>query len=240
MKFLFVPFVFLLSACSTVSPPKKIVSPSPEVSPKTVVVEPVETGITPDDVKPNTQTHALPDLPSPPVSEPPVLSEAIPSPTQELASTYPPAIESSLPTINEPIPVVPPQPAEPQPQFQGNVYNPPPPQALFSIASTPAITALESEISKSMKAGSYQEAAATLERAIRIQPKNPELWSALARAKLRLRQYDQAEQFAKKSNLYIKNNPESLKANWYLIAEARRLKGDYNGSFEAQEKARAE
>ena len=240
MKFRFVPFVFLLSACSTVSPPKKIVSPSPEVSPKTVVVEPVDTGITPDDVKPKTQVVALPDLPSPPVKETPVISEATPSATQELSTNYPPAIESSLPTIIEPITVVPPQPAEPQPQFQGNVFNPPPPQAFFTIASTPAVTALESEITKSMKAGSYQEAAATLERAIRIQPKNPELWSVLARAKLRLRQYDQAEQFAKKSNLYIKNNPESLKANWYLIAEARRLKGDYNGSFEAQEKARAE
>lgn len=240
MKLLFVPFVFLLSACSTVSPPKKIVSPSPEVSPKTVVVEPVDTGITPDEMKPKSQTQALPDLPSPPVSNPPVLPEATPSPNQDLSTAYPPAIESSLPTINEPITVVPPQPAEPQPQFQGNVLSPPPPQALFSIASNPAITALESEITKSMKSGSYQEAAATLERAIRIQPKNPELWSVLARAKLRLRQFDQAEQFAKKSNLYIKNNPESLKANWYLIAEARRLKGDYNGSFEAQEKARAE
>jgi Flp pilus assembly protein TadD len=108
------------------------------------------------------------------------------------------------------------------------------------MAANPAVTALEAEITKSMKAGSYQDAAATLERAIRIQPKNPELWSVLARAKLRLRQYDQAEQFAKKSNLYVKNNPELLKSNWYLIAEARRFKGDYNGSFEAQEKARAE
>jgi tetratricopeptide (TPR) repeat protein len=239
MKYLFVTFVFFLSACSTVAPPKKIASPAPEPIAKTVVVEPVDTGITLEDQKPKAQTQALPDLPVPPVADPKA-SEPLSAASQDTAMAYPPAIESSLPTINEPIAVVPPQPPEPQPQFQGNIFSPPPPQAFFSMAANPAVTALEAEITKSMKAGSYQDAAATLERAIRIQPKNPELWSVLARAKLRLRQYDQAEQFAKKSNLYVKNNPELLKSNWYLIAEARRFKGDYNGSFEAQEKARAE
>ena len=116
--------------------------------------------------------------------------------------------------------------------------SPPPAPKTFSLSAPPAVLALENEIEGSLRAGGYGEAAASLERAIRIQPKNPELWHVLADVRLKQHQPGLAEDLAKKSNLLAKNNAELIRSNWIIIAESRRLKGDVAGASEALDMAR--
>jgi predicted Zn-dependent protease len=105
------------------------------------------------------------------------------------------------------------------------------------VAAPPAIIALQSEAEASLESGDLDNAAAALERAIRIQPRNPELWHDLAEVRLKQEQPGLAEDLAKKSNLHAKGNVELIRANWAIIAEARRLKGDLEGAEDAEYKA---
>lgn len=140
--------------------------------------------------------------------------------------------------VQEPVP-----PVETTPTDMAPVVEPPPAPApvepkIFMANAPPAVTALENDIETDLKAGSYEEAAASLERAIRIQPKNAELWHVLADVRLRQQQPGLAEDLAKKSNLLAKDNLELVRSNWKIIAETRTLKGDYAGASEAMDKAR--
>lgn len=135
---------------------------------------------------------------------------------------------------SEPSLPVTPSYAEPMPQ----AYVPPPEVKMFSMSAPPAVLALETDVLSSMNSAKYADAASTLERAIRIQPKNPELWNVLAKVRLRQHQPGLAEDLAKKSNVLAKSNTDLIRSNWDLIAQARRQKGDIEGAYEALDKAR--
>jgi tetratricopeptide (TPR) repeat protein len=105
------------------------------------------------------------------------------------------------------------------------------------VVAPPAVIALQGEAEASLQSGDYDNAAATLERAIRIQPRNPALWHDLAEVRLKQQQPGLAEDLAKKSNLHAKGNAALIRSNWAVIAEARRMKGDSEGAADAQEKA---
>lgn len=107
------------------------------------------------------------------------------------------------------------------------------------VASGPpaAILALRQEAEGSLSKGEFENAAVALERAIRIQPGNGELWHQLAEVRLRQQQPGLAEDLAVRSNLHAKGNPELIRANWSIIAEARRRKGDAEGAAAAMLKA---
>jgi Tfp pilus assembly protein PilF len=64
-------------------------------------------------------------------------------------------------------------------------------------------------------------AAATLERALRIEPRNPRLWHELARVRLRQGDYAQAESTAARSNAWAGADGELRAANQRIIEEAR-------------------
>ena len=135
------------------------------------------------------------------------------------------------PPVMEPIPPV---QAEPPPPPLPPAVSPP---GAFSLDAPPAVLALETDIQKSMTSGHYGDAAATLERAIRIQPKNPELWHVLARVRLKQGQPGLAVDLARKSNLLARSHAELIRSNWDIIAQALRIKGDPAGAAEAQRKA---
>ena len=97
---------------------------------------------------------------------------------------------------------------------------------------------LQGDIESQFRSGGYADAAASLERAIRIQPKNPELWHVLADVRLRQQQSGLAEDLARKSNLLARDNAELVRGNWRIIGEACRLKGDASCAAEAMDKAR--
>ncbi len=70
-------------------------------------------------------------------------------------------------------------------------------------------------------AGRLANAAASLERALRIEPRNPRLWHELARVRLLQGDRVQAETLAARSNTYAAGDAELRAANQRLIEDAR-------------------
>lgn len=66
------------------------------------------------------------------------------------------------------------------------------------------------------------DAIVTLERAIRIRPRYPEIWSRMAYIYVQLGKLDQAYQYAQRSNSYINLNPPLKSFNDELIASSKR------------------
>jgi tetratricopeptide (TPR) repeat protein len=86
-------------------------------------------------------------------------------------------------------------------------------------------------------AGDHAAAAATLERALRIAPKDALLWHELASVRLTQGRWQLAEQMAAKSNNLARNEQQLIAANWRLIASARQSRGDSAGARRAREQA---
>ena len=83
-----------------------------------------------------------------------------------------------------------------------------------------------------------ENAAASMERAIRLEPKNPRLWQELARLRLTQRDYAQAEQVAMRSNTFTRGDYALRAENWNIIAQAREARGDASGARSARELAK--
>ena len=103
--------------------------------------------------------------------------------------------------------------------------------------SSHVVVALLSEADVSYKQGNLDESVATIERALRIEPRNALLLYKLASLRLQQGQLDLAENLAKKSELLAEGNANLKKQNWLLIAEAREQKGDQAGAVAARKKA---
>jgi Tfp pilus assembly protein PilF len=114
----------------------------------------------------------------------------------------------------------------------------PPPPTMPAVASdNSAVIALAKNARDDMSAGQLGAAAANLERALRIEPRNPTLWHELARVSLHQGQPGQAVQFAGKSNSFAADNRELRAANWRLIGQALTQSGDQSGAEAAFAKA---
>ena len=81
-------------------------------------------------------------------------------------------------------------------------------------------------------------AAATLERALGIQPQDPYIWNRLARVRMEQGLYAQAGNLASRSNALAGDEPSLKQDNWRMIGAARRAVGDTAGATEAEQKAR--
>jgi hypothetical protein len=106
--------------------------------------------------------------------------------------------------------------------------SPPPPPVIASIPprqESTAVAGLLDSARKDAAAGRLGSAAATLERALRIEPRNPRLWHELARLRLRQADYAQAESLAARSNTYAGGDGELRAANQKIIADARAARG---------------
>ena len=86
-------------------------------------------------------------------------------------------------------------------------------------------------------AGRLANAAASLERALRIEPRNPRLWQELARVRMKQGDYAQAESTAARSNSWAGSDNALRAENWRLIAHAREARGDAEGAKGALEAA---
>lgn len=100
-----------------------------------------------------------------------------------------------------------------------------------------AIAGLMESARSDAAAGRLPNAAASIERALRIEPRNPRLWQELARVRLRQGEYAQAENLAARSNSWAGGDNALRAANWRLIAEARNARGDTAGAHDALEQA---
>ncbi len=101
-----------------------------------------------------------------------------------------------------------------------------------------AVLALLDQAQAESAAGRLQSALGTVERTLRIEPRNPRLWQELARLKLTLGDAEQAEQLARRANQFAGADRQLLAAGWRIIAEARTARGDPLGAREAEERIR--
>jgi tetratricopeptide (TPR) repeat protein len=106
------------------------------------------------------------------------------------------------------------------------------------VSGNPAVIALADTARNDIAAYRYADAAASIERALRIEPRNARLWHELARIRLGQEDYPQAENMAKRSNSYAMNDTALRRANWKLIAECRRELGDLVGAEAAVQKSK--
>ncbi len=98
------------------------------------------------------------------------------------------------------------------------------------VSDNNAVLALVDAARNDIAGGKPDAAAATLERALRIEPRNPVLWRELARLRLQQGQYQQAEGLAARSNGWAGNDKPLRAENWRLIGEARLRRGDHAGA----------
>lgn len=88
-------------------------------------------------------------------------------------------------------------------------------------ATNPAIAALLRVARSQAEGGQGEQAAATLERALRIEPHNPWLWHRLAVLRLQQGYRERAAELAKKSTLLARNHPRLRAGNQRVIQAAR-------------------
>lgn len=84
-----------------------------------------------------------------------------------------------------------------------------------------AIAGLMDSARADAAAGRLVSAAATLERALRIEPRNPRLWHELALVRQRQGDYAQAASLAARSNSWAGSDSALRAANQRIIEQAR-------------------
>lgn len=151
---------------------------------------------------------------NPPVGEP---TPVTPSATIPPATPGVPGGESAMPQT----PVV---PEKVLPSY---------PKTADAISGQAVLSLLRSANS-ARAAGQYAQAAGSLERALRIEPRNYFVWSTLADTHLRQKNFDQAISVARKSNSLARGNVYVEQENWRVIRDARAAGGDSAGAAEAQ------
>ena len=116
----------------------------------------------------------------------------------------------------------------------------------FSMASRPVSTkkplslasvALITEANNHSDAGDLESAVVAIERALRIDSRNPTLIYKLAQLRLKQEKPRLAEDLAKKAALLSATNRALKKQSWLLISEARKKQSNFYGAKEAKLKA---
>jgi Flp pilus assembly protein TadD len=101
------------------------------------------------------------------------------------------------------------------------------------------VVALLDAADRQKQAGELPAAAASLERALRIEPRNPETWYQLAVIRFGQGHLDQAEQLARKAEALAGGDNVARARSWHLIAAAREQAGDLDGARTARQTAEA-
>ena len=130
------------------------------------------------------------------------------------------------PPAGRPEPAAPTQPPAAEPA--------PPPT---SRSENVAVAGLMESARADAAAGRLSTAAASIERALRIEPRNPRLWQELGRVRLQQAQFAQAENMAARSNSFAGSDNALRAENWRLIAQSREARGDADGARTARESA---
>lgn len=102
-----------------------------------------------------------------------------------------------------------------------------------------AVVALLESAREAGEARQYGRAAAALERALKVEPRNPWLWHRLAAIRYRQNRHAEAETLALRSMSFGRADRELDSRNWRIIAAARRGRGDEAGAREALQRAGA-
>ncbi|HEY6484285.1 MAG TPA: hypothetical protein VIY54_12245 [Steroidobacteraceae bacterium] len=122
-------------------------------------------------------------------------------------------------------------PSAPQPE----PYRPAPRQYRLG----PAATALVTQAHKQANSGDFGLAAATIERAMRIEPQNPLLWIELGRVRLSSGDYGQANGMAHKALAMATGDPLAQASAYRLMADSLRALKRNQEAAAADERANA-
>ncbi|MBK1618161.1 hypothetical protein CKO42_06820 [Lamprobacter modestohalophilus] len=182
------------------------------------------------------QTAARPERE--PTTQNPASGQAAASPpssttsqTAQSGAATPPPTGPAAPATPEPAPAAPSAPPAPE------VASAAPAGGLAPNDMPPAVASLAQRAEQQRQSGDSGGAAATLERALRIQPQEAYLWNRLARVRLEQGMSDSAAKLASRSNALTGDAPALKTNNWEIIATARRQSGDIEGAVEAERKA---
>ncbi len=103
--------------------------------------------------------------------------------------------------------------------------------------ANPAVVALLNDANLAMQNGRDDRAAASLERALSIEPRNAWLWHRLAGTRLKQGDLDQAAALAAKSNSFASSDRKLQAANWRIIADVHRRQGEFDAAQSAEQRA---
>ncbi|MCG3200433.1 MAG: hypothetical protein NFCOHLIN_00286 [Gammaproteobacteria bacterium] len=90
-----------------------------------------------------------------------------------------------------------------------------------STMNSPAVVALLDEAEAYARQGDGDQAAATIERALRIEPKNPWLWHRLAVIRMQQGRYSEAIELATRSSSLANGDARLLQGNQQVIDRSR-------------------
>jgi tetratricopeptide (TPR) repeat protein len=101
----------------------------------------------------------------------------------------------------------------------------------------PAVKQLLADASAAESSGDYGQASMLLERALRIQPRDPELLQQMAEVQLQIGDFGQALNFAERSYDTGPRVGELCSRNWHTMAVARERLGDTGAARQARDRA---
>jgi len=104
------------------------------------------------------------------------------------------------------------------------------------VPSAPAADLL-SEAERNIQAGNYNRAELQVERAMRLDPRNGQVWHLMARIRYEQEDYGQTVQFCLKSNTLAGDNLSLKRQNWMLLEKAYASLGETTKAEEARHKA---
>lgn len=177
-----------------------------------------------------------------------VAKQALAAPAPAVRTSPPPApvvvAKAEPPRLAPPVaaskPATPPVPAPAPPVVRVAPPPPPPAPPISAPPLPPAAQALAAQAEQQRKAGDYTGAAASLERSLRIAPREPYLWNRLARVRMEQGQTHQAGNLAARANDLSGKNAEVKQDNWRIIAHSKRQAGDTTAADAAQQRADAD
>ena len=161
---------------------------------------------------------------------------------------------TACPSLRAPPPDFPESPSKPVPQSSGTAQPPPaapgqptgptspgapsrPAPKQYRLG--PASTALVAQAHKQMTGGDFGLAAATIERAMRIEPDNPLLWIELGRVRQTAGDYSQADSMGHKALALAGGDPQAQASAWRLVADSLRSRRRNEEAAAADKRANA-
>jgi hypothetical protein len=168
-----------------------------------------------------------------PVTEPPEGTTGLPemeqpADDQQMPETEPPAEQPKAAEVVTPIePAIPEEPKKPEELEPLETFAP----------QTPAVGSLVMAANENSQNGNLDSAVSSIERAIRIEPRNATLYYKLAVLRLKQSKPRLAEDIARKAALLAVNDNSLKKHSWLLIANARELQSNVAGANKAKAEA---
>jgi len=105
-----------------------------------------------------------------------------------------------------------------------------------SIISTPTAELL-SDAEQDLERGDYNQAELQMERAMRVDPRNGQVWHLMARIRYEQGDYGQTVQFCLKSNTLANHDRILMRQNWVLLEKAYTMMGETIKADDARHKA---